>query len=96
MVKKLPAMQETQEIQVQSLDGEDPLGRGWGMATHFSVLAWEIPCSEEPVGLESIGLQRVGLDQVIEQHIFFLWISKMKSSLYLPIYLETVNHSFSL
>ena len=63
MVKKLPAMQETQEIQVQSLDGEDPLGWGrWWRATHSSVLAGEIPSSEEPGGLESIGLQRVGLD----------------------------------
>ena len=63
MVKKLPAMQEMQEIQVQSLDGEDPLGWGWWwMATHSSVLAGEIPSSEEPGGLESIGLQRVGLD----------------------------------
>ena len=36
MVKNLPAMQE---IQIQSLDGEDPLEKG--MATHSSILAWE-------------------------------------------------------
>ena len=43
MVKNLPAMQETQ---VQSLDWEDPLGAE--MATHSSILAWEIPWAEEP------------------------------------------------
>ena len=35
-VKNLPAMQETQEMQVQSLDREDPLEKE--MATHFSIL----------------------------------------------------------
>ena len=30
------------------------------MATHSSILAWTIPCTEEPGGLQSIGLQRVG------------------------------------
>ena len=43
MVKKLPAMWETQ---VQSLGWEDPLEKG--MATHFSILAWRIPWIEEP------------------------------------------------
>ena len=43
MVKNLPAMQETQ---VRSLGQEDALERG--MTTHSSILAWEIPCSEEP------------------------------------------------
>ena len=36
---------------------EDPLEEG--MATHFSILAWRIPWTEEPGGLQSIGLQRV-------------------------------------
>ena len=35
-----------QEIQVQSLGQEDPLGKE--MATHSSILAWEIPWTEEP------------------------------------------------
>ena len=30
-----------------------------GMATHFSILAWRIPWTEEPGGLQSIGSQRV-------------------------------------
>ena len=51
-------MQETQEIQVQSLGQEDPLEKG--MATRSSILAWRIPWTEEPGGLQSMGLQRVG------------------------------------
>ena len=57
MVKNLPAMQETG---VQSLGQEDPLEKG--MATHSSILAWEIPGTEEPGRLQSIGSQRVGHD----------------------------------
>ena len=41
VVKNQPAMQETQETQVQSLGREDPLEVG--MATHFSMFAWKIP-----------------------------------------------------
>ena len=52
-------MQETKETQVQSLRQEDPLEEE--MATHASILAWEIPGTEEPGGrgggLQSIGLQ---------------------------------------
>ena len=54
-VKTLPAIQETQ---VQSLAGEDPLKKE--RATHSSILAWEILCTEEPGGLQSKGSQRAG------------------------------------
>ena len=47
-------MQETQETQVRPLGREDPLEAG--MAIHFSILAQEIPWSEEPGGLQSTGL----------------------------------------
>ena len=57
MVKNLPAMQETQETCIQSLGLEDPLEKE--MATHSSILAWEIPWTEEAGGLESMGSQRV-------------------------------------
>ena len=50
-VNNLPAMQETQEIQVQSLVREDPPGED--MATHSSILAWKIPQTEEPGRLQS-------------------------------------------
>ena len=48
-VKHLPAMQETQEMQVRSLGREDPLEEE--MVTYCSILAWEIPWTEEPGGL---------------------------------------------
>ena len=51
-------MQEMQETMVQSLGQEDPLEEG--MATHSSILAWEIPWTEEPGGLQSLGLHRAG------------------------------------
>ena len=54
----LMAMQETQEMQVQSLGWEDPLKKE--MATNSSILAWKIPRTEKPGGLQSTGLQRVG------------------------------------
>ena len=58
-VKNLAAMQETQ---VQYLGREDPLEKG--MATYYSILAWIIPWTEEPVELQSIRLERVGHDRV--------------------------------
>ena len=48
-----------------ALGREDPLEKG--MATHSSVLAWEIPWTEEPGGLQSMGLQRVGHDLATKQ-----------------------------
>ena len=57
-VENLPAMQEMQEMRVQSLGWEDLLEEG--MATHSSTLAWGIPWTEEPGGLQSMELQRVG------------------------------------
>ena len=55
-VKNLPAMQETQETQVRSLSWGDPLEEE--MTTHSSILAWEIPWTEEPGGLQSMGSQK--------------------------------------
>ena len=49
-VTNLAAMQETQ---VPSLGGEDPLEKE--MATHSSILAWEIGWTEEPDRLQSMG-----------------------------------------
>ena len=54
MVKRLPAVQETQ---VPSLGREDPLERE--MATHSITPAWKIPWMEEPGRLQSMGSQRV-------------------------------------
>ena len=57
-----------QEMQVQSLGQEDPLEKE--MATHSSILAWEIPWTEEPGGLQSMGLQKVGHKGATEYHYF--------------------------
>ena len=75
-------MQETQEMQVPSLGREDPLEEE--MATHSSLLAWEIPWTEEPGRFQSMGLQRVRyalttehtltqphLDCMSESHMYF-------------------------
>ena len=53
-------MQEMQEIRVWSLGWEDPLEEG--MATHSSILAWEIPWTEESGSLQSTGFQRIRHD----------------------------------
>ena len=57
VVKNPHAMWETG---VQFLGQEDPLEKE--MATHSSILAWEIPWTEEPGGLPSMGSHRVGHD----------------------------------
>ena len=57
VVKNLLAMQETR---LPSLGQEDPLEEG--MATHFSILTWRIPWTEEPGRLQSMGSQRVRKD----------------------------------
>ena len=76
MVKNQPAMQETG---VQSLGREDSLEKG--MATHSSILAWEMPWTEEPGGLQSMGSQRVGNNLAMKQQqqqlyvcVFILYI----------------------
>ena len=53
-------IQETQETWVQSLNREAPLEKE--MATHSSILAWEIPWTEVPGRLQSTGSQRVRYD----------------------------------
>ena len=63
MVKKMPAMQETQ---VQSLGQEDPLEKG--ISTHSSVLAWRIPRTEEPCRLHSWGRKR-DMNEQLSTHI---------------------------
>ena len=57
VAKNQCAMQELQDMQVQSLGWEDPLEES--MEIHSSILAWRIPWTEEPSGLQSIGSQRV-------------------------------------
>ena len=53
VVKNSPAMQDTS---VQSLGWEDPLENE--MASHSSILTWEVPWTEKPGRLQSMGLQK--------------------------------------
>ena len=54
-----------QETQVRSLGQEDPLEEE--MATHSSILAWEIPWTEESGGLQSMGSQSIRQDLATKQ-----------------------------
>ena len=65
-------MQELQETWFQPLGQEDPLEEE--MAIHFSVLAWEIPWTEEPGGLQPMGLRKVRHN----------WASKQQQAYCLP------------
>ena len=60
MEKKLPAGAGDARVWVRSLGQEDPLEKE--MATHSSILAWEVPRTEEPGRLQSMGSHRVGHD----------------------------------
>ena len=62
MVKNLPA----NAGDMSSILGS---GRSPDKETHSSILAWEIPWTEEPGGLQSMGSQRVGHDLVTEQQV---------------------------
>ena len=72
LIKNLPAVQETQEIWVRFLGGEDPLEEG--TATRSSILAWRITWTEEPGGLQLMRVQGVGDDwsDCAHRHSFFV------------------------
>ena len=53
-------------MQIQSLGREDPLEKE--IAVHSSILAWEIPRTEQPGGPQSLGSRRVGHDLATKQH----------------------------
>ena len=63
-------MQKTPEMWVRSLGWEGPLQEE--MATHFSILAWEIPWREEPGGLQSMGLQESDTTEHACKRIHFI------------------------
>ena len=73
VVKKSPVIQETW---IRSLGQAGPLEKE--MATHSSVLAWEIPWTVEPGSPQSMGSQRVGHNLATkEQQLLYWW--QMKS-----------------
>ena len=51
------------------MDQEDPLEKK--MATHSSILAWEVPWTGEPGGLQSRGLQRVGHNLMTKKQLYY-------------------------
>ena len=67
MCREIPRQRSGKEFctQIRSLGQEDPLEKE--MATHYSILAWEIPWTEESGRLQSMGLQRVGHGLVSEE-----------------------------
>ena len=73
-----------QKMLVWSLGLEDPLEEE--MATHSSILAWEIPWIEEPGGLQSLGSQKVGQDWVTKQQEGAppVWLLSWDNSLFWP------------
>ena len=76
MVKRLPAMQESQ---VRFLAREDPLEKE--MAIHSSTLAWKIPWREGPDRLQSMGSQRVRQNWVTNTNCsgLYRWIERFLS-----------------
>ena len=70
-------MQETQEILVRSLGREDHLEKE--MATHSSILAWEIPWTEEPGGHKGVDTTE-RLSHHHHQHCFGCRTMMMKDS----------------
>ena len=65
-----------QETQVWSLGGEDLLEKE--KATHSSILAWEIPWTEEAGGLQSMGSHE--LDMSYQLHYTIHPTDKIHSS----------------
>ena len=59
-----------QETQVQSLGQEDPLEKE--MATHSSILAWEIPWTEESGRLQSVGHKKLDATEQLTTHACIL------------------------
>ena len=58
MAQRVKNPTDKHDTEALSLGQEEPLEKE--MATHSSILAWEIPGTEEPGGLYSMGSQRVG------------------------------------
>ena len=79
-VKNLPAMHETQ---VQSLDQKDPLEKE--MATHSSILAWEIPWTNEQWTCRPKGHKRVSHDWATKQQKQADWAAKYSEDLKFPM-----------
>ena len=72
-IKNLPAMQETQEMWVWSLGGDNPLEKE--MAIRFSILTWKTPWAEEPGRLQSKESQELDMTKhagTVDMYIFLM------------------------
>ena len=71
-----------QETWVWTLNQEDSLEKK--MATHSSILAWEIPWTEEVGGLQTVGLQRIRHDLAADNHhhLHIMYVTNSVSSKY--------------
>ena len=85
-----------QETWVQYLGWEDPLEKE--MATHSSIVSWEIPWTEDPSRLRSMGWQRVRLGLATKNNIFIkhtltqflhVWRRKWQPT---PVFLPRESH----
>ena len=84
-------MQEMEEMQFWSLGWEDPLEKE--MTIYSSILAWQIPRTEEPGELQSMGSQRVGLDWATNTFTFNEHrVNTITKSL--EVLLRNISHSF--
>ena len=70
-----------QEMLIRSLGQKEPLEKE--METHSSILAWEIPQTEEPGGLQTMASQRVGHDLVIKQQQSLVEMQNVLSEKYM-------------
>ena len=84
------SFQAKQETKVLPLGWEDPLEKE--MAAHSSILAWQIPWTEEPGGRQSMGWQRAGHDWVINTFISWQKHFPKGFSLDFPLYSFRTNH----
>ena len=78
MAQQVKNLSATQEMWVQSLGWEYPLEKK--TATHFDILAWRIPRTEEPGGLQSMELQRWTKEQIARSQVIHSMIKKVKRS----------------
>ena len=85
-VKICPPIQKMQETQVWYLGPKDLLEEE--MATHFSILTWKIPGTEETGGLQSMALQRVGHDWVTEHSTYPIYVRETQENLKYPFWVS--------
>ena len=68
------------------------------MATHSSILAWEIPWTEESFGLQSMGSQELGMIEQLNQHLHYhqYCMAAQVYAFFLPIIRKYSSHIFML